>query len=52
MGREGKPELYKRYPLANRLIYNGATEAHYLLGCFSRKTTFKHRKPLENILFF
>jgi len=27
-----KPDLYTRYPLANILIYNGATIAHYVLG--------------------
>jgi hypothetical protein len=27
-----KPDLYTRYPLANILIYNGATIVHYVLG--------------------
>ena len=27
-----KPDLYTRYPLANILVYNGATIAHYVLG--------------------
>jgi hypothetical protein len=32
MGEEGRPELYKAYPVANRLTYNGVTAAHYVLG--------------------
>ena len=30
--KKAKAELYKRYPLANILIYNGATILHFALG--------------------
>ena len=32
MATRKKPNLYTRYPLANILVYNGTTIAHYILG--------------------